>query len=233
MNRAFILIFAFSLWSGNIFSQQNLFSFTSPVEKEIKFFAPDFTTRIHSDKVKTKPVMYNSLGYQIPLEDKDIVIGGTSIAYKRWGFCLSYKLGVKNFFMPDGPRGEFTYDNVILNNSDPTKKKWEITSNIQHATVGMLGGGLTIPITKKIPIYFGPGVTFRREFFQYRDPSDSTFKWNDNPGKSGFQMNYLGGIFIPIIGRLVLNVEYNYNPQSIYVGLVIRDRFVYDDIELW
>lgn len=178
---------------------------------------------------KSKPIMYNSLGYNIILnpDQKDIIIGGSSIAYKKWGFCLSYKLGIKNFMLPEnGDRGEITYDNIIEN-------KWTITDKTQRASVFMVSGCIAIPITKKIPIYFGSGTTYFREFFQYVDPADSSLKWNVHPDKTKFEMNYTAGIFIPVIGRFLLNLQYDYNPQSIFVGIVIRDKLAYVDMDDW
>ncbi len=176
---------------------------------------------------KSKPIKYNSLGYQIPIDpNKDIVIGGSSLAYKRWGFCVTYRLGIKNFMMPDGESGSFTYDNVVNNN-------WQITGNTQRAVVGMMSGCLAFAITKKMPIYFGPGGTFYREFFQYIDPTDNKPKWNINPNRPGLEWNYTAGIFIPVFRRFLLNVEYNNNPQCIFVGIVITDRFCYEDIDEW
>ena len=83
---------------------------------------------------KTKPIKYNSLGYQIPINtNKDIVLGGMSLAYKRFGFCVTYRIGIKNFMMPDGERGFFTYDNVV-------KDSFTITGNTQRSVVGMMRG---------------------------------------------------------------------------------------------
>ena len=179
------------------------------------------------EKHKTKPIKYNSLGYQIPIDNnKDYVVGGNSLAYKRWGFCVTYRLGIKNFMMPEGERGFLNYNNVVSNN-------WVITGNTQHAVIGMMGGCIAIPITKKMPIYFGPGATLYREFFQYIDPWDKLPKWNVNPNKTGLEWNYTAGIFIPIAGRVLLNVEYNQNPQCIFVGIVITDRFCYEDADEW
>ena len=184
------------------------------------------TSTTKPEKHVIKPIKYNSLGYQIPLFDKDIVVGGSSIAYKHWGFCVTYRLGIKNFLMPEGERGNFTYENVVNNN-------WQITPNTQRSVVGMMGGCLAFAITKKTPIYIGPGGTFYREFFQYIDPFDKLPKWNENPNKPGLEWNYTAGIFIPIAGRFLLNVEYNNNPQCLYVGIVITDKFCYEDADEW
>jgi hypothetical protein len=186
-----------------------------------------FSSDSKKETHKSKPIKYNSLGYQIPIDvNKDIIIGGSSLAYKRWGFCVTYRIGIKNFMMPDGESGSFTYDNVVNN-------KWQITGNTQRAVVGMMGGCLVLPITKKWPIYVGPGGTFYRQFFQYIDPFDKKPKWNDNPNYEGLQWNYTIGTVIPISSRILLNVEYNNNPQCIFVGIVITERFCYEDIDEW
>jgi len=177
---------------------------------------------------KTKPIKYNSLGYQIPIiSNKDIVVGGMSLAYKRLGFCVTYRIGIKNFLMPDGERGFFTYDNVV-------KDSFTITGNTQRSVVGMMSGCMVFAVTKKWPIYVGPGGTFYREFFEYLDPFDKNKpKWNDNPNYQGLQWNITAGTVIPITNRILLNVEYNNNPQCIFVGIVITERFCYEDIDEW
>ena len=177
---------------------------------------------------KSKPIKYNSLGYQIPINlNKDIIVGGMSLAYKRLGFCVTYRLGIKNLMMPDGERGSFTYDNVV-------KDSFTITGNTQRSVVGMMSGCLVFAVTKKWPIYVGPGGTFYREFFEYLDPFDKNKpKWNENPNYQGLQWNFTAGTVIPITSRILLNVEYNNNPQCIFVGIVITDRFCYEDIDEW
>jgi hypothetical protein len=179
------------------------------------------------DVPKSRPVMYNSLGYHVPLgKANDILIGGSSISYKNWGFCLTYRMGIQNLLLPNGRRGEITYANIVGN-------QWKITTNVQEATVFSTTACLARAITRKIPIYAGPGIIYKRQFFEYIDPVDSLTSWNVNPGASGFKLNWSAGIFIPVVGRFLLNVEYNHNPQTIFVGIVIRDKLAYIDLDEW
>lgn len=197
---------------------------------QLAFNSPPSAQTISATKEKhrSKPVQYNSLGYNVIIDPKnnDIIIGGTSVSYKRWGLALTYKLGVRNLMLPEGDRGEATYDNVVHN-------KWTITGNIQRASVFMAGGVIVIPITKRLPFYFGAGTNYSREFFEYVDPFEKSRKWNVNPNHSDFEMNYSGGVIIPVIGRFLLNLQYDHNPQSVFVGIVIRNRFCYEDIDEW
>lgn len=175
---------------------------------------------------KPKPISYTALGYLAPLHMNDIVIGGTSSVYKRFGSFLSYKAGIKNWMMPEGTKGDITYKNVKDNN-------WIITSNTQKAVTFMLSGGLAFSIWKKMPIYIGVGATRYREFFEYIDPFDGIAKWNVNTDKTGFQLNYTGGFMVPLFSRVILNVGYDHNPQSIFIGIGVRSKEAYDDIDEW
>jgi len=186
----------------------------------------DNLSAIHSVKNKAKPIRYNSLGYCFPIDNKDIIFGGASTSFKRLGFCLTYHMGIKNLMLPEGERSDFQYDNVVNN-------KWTITGNTQTATAVRVSACFVVAITKKWPVYVGPGIGYAREFFEFIDPTDNKPKWNINPNTSDFHPNYTAGTFIPIIGRFLLNVQYDYYPQSIYVGIVIRDRFTYEDIDEW
>lgn len=192
-------------------------------------YTPQTYTKSNWDKerdFKPKPISYTALGYLAPLHMNDIVIGGTSSVYKRFGTFLAYKAGIKNWLMPEGTKGDITYDNVVLN-------KWTITTNTQKAVTFMLSGGLAFSIWKKMPIYVGVGATRYREFFEYIDPFDGVAKWNVNTDKTGFQLNYTGGFFIPLFSRIILNVGYDHNPQSVFIGIGVRSKEAYDDMDEW
>lgn len=177
---------------------------------------------------KPKPINYNTIGYLMPFEMKDLVIGGTSAVYKRFGTFLSYKVGIRNWRMPDGEAGDFTYDNVKRGNQLAT-----LTGRSQKATTFMLSGGLVFCIWKKMPIYVGAGGTRYRVFFEYLDQIDNKLKWNVNPYETKFYLNYSAGFIIPLFGRVIMNVGYDHNPQSLFIGLGIRGKAVYDDIDEW
>lgn len=176
---------------------------------------------------RTKPASYSALGYNIPLGEKDIIIGGTTTVYKKFGTFVSYKVGIQNFMMPTkGERGEYSYDNVQKNN-------WTITGNTEQSAAFSFCGGLAVAITRKIPFYFGAGVTRYRQFFEYIDPADNKPRWNVNEHKTRLELNYTAGIFVPLFGRLILNAGYDHNPRSIFVGLAIRGLYTYEDADEW
>ncbi len=176
---------------------------------------------------KPKPISYTALGYLAPLDEDELIIGGTSAVYKRFGTFLAYKVGLKNYTMPEGEKGDLTYLNVKDNG-------WTITSNSQKAVTFMLSTGLTFAIWKKMPIYVGAGFTRYRYFFEYLDPFDNNKpKWNVNSDKTGFQINYTAGFMVPLFSRVILNVGYDYNPKSIFIGIGIRGKDVYKDMDDW
>ncbi len=179
------------------------------------------------NKAKTKAASYSSLGYNIPLGDKDIIIGGTTAVYKKFGTFIGYNVGIQNFLMPtQGERGTFAYNHVVENG-------WTLTGRTEQSTAFMFNGGLTIAVTRKMPIYVGAGVTRYREFFEYVDPTDSKPKWNVNENRTRQEINYVAGTFIPLFSRLVLNVGYNHNPQCVFVGLSISGAYNFEDADEW
>lgn len=175
---------------------------------------------------KAKPISFTAIGYLAPLNEKDIVIGGTSTVFKRFGSFLAYKMGIHNYSLPSGTRGEIIESNII-------DAGCKFTGNYQHAVTLMLSTGLTFTIWKKMPIYVGIGATRYRYFFEYEDVFDNnTLKWNLSEKKTGFQLNYTAGFFLPL-GRLLLNVGYDHNPQSVFIGVGIRAKDAYKDIDEW
>lgn len=176
---------------------------------------------------KLKPASYTALGYNIPLGDKDIVIGGTTTVYKKFGTFISYKVGIQNIMMPNkGERGDFFYDNVKQNG-------WTITSNTEQSVAWTFCGGMTVALRKRVPLYFGAGATRYREFFEYIDPTDNKPKWNVNPNRTRIEPNFCAGLFVPLFGRVIMNVGYEHNPQVIFVGLGIRGLYTFEDADEW
>jgi hypothetical protein len=211
-----IFLFLFSLKS-------NLNAQILAYNERISAFSENQT----SNNIKTKPASYNSLGYNIPFGAKDIIVGGTSSVYKKFGTFISYNVGIQNFMMPtQGEKGEFSFDNVIENG-------WTITGNTEQSVAFMFNGGMAVALTRKIPLYFGAGITRYREFFEYIDPFDNKTKWNVNESRTRIEVNYSAGIFLPLFSRLVLNVGYNHNPQCVFVGLAISGIYNYEDANDW
>lgn len=177
--------------------------------------------------LRLKPASYSALGYNIPLGAKDIVIGGTTTVYKKFGTFLSYKMGIQNLMMPTkGERGEAFYANVVQNG-------WTITGNTEESVRFSACGGLTVALAKKVPLYFGAGVTSYKAFFEYIDPLDNKPKWNENPNRTRIEPNFCAGIFVPLFGRVIMNVGYEHNPQVVFVGLGIRALDAFEDADEW
>jgi hypothetical protein len=184
-------------------------------------------TLMQQTTARTKAASYTSLGYKIPLGDKDIIVGGNTMVYRKFGVFIGYNVGIQNFLMPTkGERGEFKYENVAKNG-------WTITGNTEQSTAFIFNGGLTVALARRLPLYFGAGVTRYREFFEYIDPTDNKPKWNVNDGRTRMELNYTAGLFIPLFGRLVMNVGYNHNPQTVFVGLAISSPTNFEDADDW
>lgn len=213
-----LLLFLISLF---LFAQLKAQLFAS-AQQQTTFSA---NQSVHKDKPRA--ARYSSIGYNIPLGAKDIIIGGTTTVYRKFGTFVSYNVGIQNFMMPtQGDRGEFRYDKVIENG-------WTVTGNREQSAAFMFNGGMAVAVTKKIPLYFGAGVTRYREFFEYIDPFDGKRKWNVDDSRTRLEVNYSAGTFIPLFSRLVLNVGYNHNPQCVFVGLCISGPNNYRDADDW
>jgi opacity protein-like surface antigen len=190
---------------------------------------PDDTYQVQDvqRKPKTKAASYTSLGYNFPTGAKDIIVGGNTMVYRKFGTFIGYNVGIQNFLMPtNGTKGDFKYDEV-------QKNGWTITGNTEQSTAFIFNGGMTVALARRIPFYFGAGVTKYREFFEYIDPADNKPKWNVNDNRTRLEINYTAGIFFPIINRLTLNIGYNHNPQTIFVGLCISGQNNFEDADDW
>jgi opacity protein-like surface antigen len=195
----------------------------------VAFNAPrsELQTQMQQKTNHTKAASYTSLGYQIPLGAKDIIVGGNTMVYRKFGTFIGYNVGIQNFLMPTkGERGEFKYANV-------EKNGWTITGNTEQSTAFIFNGGLTIALAKRLPLYLGAGVTRYREFFEYIDPTDNKPKWNVNDDRTRMEINYTAGLFVPLFGRLVMNIGYNHNPQTVFVGLAISSPTNFEDADDW
>lgn len=179
-------------------------------------------------KQKTKAASYSSLGYAHALNYNDIIVGGTTTSYRKFGFFINYKVGIQNFMMPtQGEKGEYSFANVQRNN-------WTTTGRTEEALAFMMGGGLTVAVTKRWPVYFGAGISRSRQFFEYLDPNDNNSpKWNLNENSGKFVLNYTAGTFIPLFNRVVLNIGYDHYPQCVFVGLCISSQTNFEDADEW
>lgn len=176
---------------------------------------------------KTKAAGYTSIGYHFPTGAKDIIVGGNTMAYRKFGTFIGYNVGIQNFLMPtNGDKGDYNYKHVVDNG-------WTITGRTEQSVAFIFNGGLTVALAKRIPLYLGAGVTRYREFFEYIDPVDNKPKWNANENRTRLEVNYTAGIFFPILNRLTLNVGYNHNPQTVFVGIAISSHDNFVDADEW
>jgi hypothetical protein len=186
-----------------------------------------FSSQQSAKRDKTKAATYSSLGYNIPLGAKDIIVGGTTTVYRKFGTFIGYNVGIQNFLMPtNGERGDAAYSEV-------QKSGWTITGKTEQSAAFIFNGGLTVALAKRMPLYFGGGITRYREFFEYVDPTDNKTKWNANEKRTRLEINYAAGIFVPLFSRMVLNVGYNSNPQTVFVGITISGKYNFEDADDW
>lgn len=176
---------------------------------------------------KGKPVRYNSLGAGVfPAEN--LIIGGTHVAYRKRGFGLSWRI-MPTLVFEGITRDEInlTIENAYLNNWQTGKRKEYYLYNVNLNYV--------IPITKKIPFYVGLGTAYKMVLseFQpdYNEPGNTV--WLGERLNKKLYLNVGCGIFIPVYNRLILNVGYDYRPQSVFVGVAISNPFNYEDTDMW
>jgi len=175
---------------------------------------------------RPKPISYNCIGYSHVLNEKELILGGTSAVFKRFGSFLAYKIGIKNYSLPNGEKGDLLKEHVIDNGGS-------FTNRTDRAVTFMLSTGITFAIWKKMPMYIGAGFTRYRYFFEYLDPWDNFKpKWNRDDDLTGFYMNYTAGFILPL-GRFLLNVGYDHQPQSIFIGIGLSGKNVYKNIDEW
>ena len=175
---------------------------------------------------KGKPVKYNAFGMGV-LPHERLMFGGNHISYKKFGFGISWRLGIENMIYTREGYSKIFY-NTAANNGWLTGK----TKNYYS-----FGGSFNtvIPVTKKIPMYFGLGVVRQRQFAELQTPftKPGETEWVMNTKETKFLLNFGAGVFIPIAGRLVLNLGYDHLPQTIFVGIAISGPFNYEDLDMW
>lgn len=211
-----------------------LFLFAAPTwfaHAQLAFNMPTLApakTNAIAERIKTKAANYNSIGYHFPLGNKDIIVGGVTTVYKKFGTFIGYNVGIQNFLMPtNGTRGEYKYDNVVKNG-------WPLTGKTEESVAFIFTGGLSVAVTRRMPVYFGAGVTRYRQFFEYLDPNDNNQpKWNVNDNETRLELTYTGGVFIPLFHRVAINIAYNSNPQTVFTGLVIYSATNFEDADEW
>lgn len=172
-----------------------------------------------------KAVLYNSLGMGV-LPSDYLMLGGNHISYRKIGFGVSWRLGIQNILLNKQGFSFMDYDTARANSwlTGNSKKTYSFGANFN----------VVIPITKKIPFYIGAGVVRQRQFAEVQTPfSTNGPEWILNTTETKFKFNFSGGVFIPIVNRLVLNIAYDYLPQTLFIGFAISSPYNYEDLDMW
>ncbi|MCF8253733.1 MAG: outer membrane beta-barrel protein [Bacteroidia bacterium] len=175
---------------------------------------------------KGKPVVYNAFGMGVYPNDQ-LMVGGNHISYRKFGFGVSWRVGINNILILRDGLSFTNYDTAVKNN-------WQ-TGNTKKAYSFGVGLNMVVPITKKIPLYFGIGTVRERIFSElqtpYKNPGET--EWVINTDETKFKLNFGGGVFIPLTNRIILNLGYDHLPQTFFVGIGISGPFNYEDIDMW
>lgn len=179
-----------------------------------------------SQTVQPKFVKYNAFGMGV-LPHSDLMIGGNHIAFRKLGFCLSWRGGIKDLLEPER-LSDIPYDTLLK-----SSVLYQPTNSIMRNYSFFFGMGMAVALTKKIPLYVNLGITRKRQYEQFRNLNDQSIHWAVNASKTEYKPSFTAGTFIPLFGRLVLNLSYDYEPQTLFVGLTIRAWDAYEDIDLY
>lgn len=173
---------------------------------------------------KPKPVKYNAFGMGV-LPHEELLVGGNHVSYRKIGFGLSWRVGIKNFQMNQDGFGDIPYDTA--------KAKGYLTGQSKSAYSFGANLNFVIPITKKIPLYIGAGVIRHRVAAEvqppWANPGETFYVINTN--ETVFKPNFTVGVFVPLFSRVVLNLAYDYLPGTVFAGIAISGPFNYEDID--
>lgn len=194
--------------------------------KKIIAFATIFCCFIslHAQKIKLKhTINYNAFGMGVLPHDQ-LMVGGNHVFYKSVGMALSYRFGIKDLLAPtqEGETGEFD----LFKNA---KKKNLLTGKSVTAYSFSIVPSIAIAITHKIPLYIGMGITRKKVYKEYFAADTITKFWFVDDAETKILPTFTVGTFIPIYRRLLLNVAYDYLPQTFFVGISIRSWESWDE----
>ncbi|MBC7382416.1 MAG: hypothetical protein H7296_05395 [Bacteroidia bacterium] len=181
-------------------------------------------------KEKGKPVRYNSFGMGLmPLANK--MAGGNHISYRKYGFGLSWRFGIRNYEVSKS----IFQDNELSLNYDTVQLQGWLTGSTNTTYSFSFTANFVFHLTKKIPLYIGAGVTRQRQYAEAQPPFfvPGKTEWILNPNQIKFVPNFTAGIFIPLFSRIVLNIGYDYMPQTVFVGIAISGPYNYEDLDMW
>jgi hypothetical protein len=184
----------------------------------------------HSDqakKEKGKPVRYNGVGLDVMQVNK-LIVGGNHIAFRKTGFGISWRVNFTD--VSEGFKGqnhEISIENAYQNNWQTGKQK--------EIYLGNINLNYAIAISKKIPFYFGVGVANRIILSEFQPPilGQNEKIWIEEKSYQNIKLNVGCGIFVPLYNSVILNVGYDYRPQTLFVGIAISGPFNYEDLDMW
>jgi hypothetical protein len=179
---------------------------------------------LKAQKIKLKnTINYNAFGMGV-LPHEQLMVGGNHVFYKSIGMALSYRFGIKDLMAPtqDGVTGD--YD--LFKNA---KSKNLLTGKSSIAYSFAIVPSFAIAITHKIPLYIGAGITRKKVYKEYFGADSISKFWYVDDAETKILPTFTVGTFIPIYRRLLLNVAYDYLPQTLFIGISIRSWESWDE----
>ncbi len=192
---------------------------------KLDFFAIAQQNNASSNYVKAKYIKYNAFGMGA-MPYKDLMFGGNHIFYRKIGFCISYRAGIRDLLEPKYI-SDIPYAKLVQSQINTS------TGNTLSTYAFSVVPGFAYALTKKIPIYGGVGIVKNRHYSEFINTIDSSTAWAENTNLSNLQLTFTAGIFIPLFWRVVLNVAYDHAPQTVFIGLTIRSWDAYEDLDLY
>jgi opacity protein-like surface antigen len=175
---------------------------------------------------KGKAVNYNALGIGV-FPSSELMAGGNHVNYRRYGFGISWRVGVQAIL----DIRKMNISNISIDNAG--KNSW-LTGNHINQYAYSINFNYVKALTKKIPFYMGAGLTRIRTLSEVNAYGNPLIKeWIMNEKETGFALNFGAGVFLPITSRLILNVGYDYQPQTMFIGICIASPYNWEDIDLW
>lgn len=174
---------------------------------------------LSAQKIKLKhTINYNAFGMGVLPHDQ-LMGGGNHVFYKSIGMALSYRFGIKDLLQKTESQVDFP---VIKQNN-------LFTGNTSTTYSFSVVPSIAIAITHKLPVYLGMGITRRRIYREFLEKGTGNVLWIEDKADDKILPTFTVGTFIPIYRRLLINVAYDYLPQTIFVGISIRSWESWDE----
>lgn len=179
-------------------------------------------------KEKPKPIIYNAFGCTI--DNDQYMAGGNHIAFRKSGFALCWRMGIKNLTNPNSLEdvNDEQLAQLRLNN--------RLTGNVLTTYSYSVMPGYGFAIFKKVPLVLAAGVVRQKQYLEYLPMGGTTaqdYTWTTNREQVNFQFNASAQLFFPISNRIILNVGYDMLPQGIFCGITIGSVNNFIDIDEW